>query len=362
MAINLNQNTDCCETSCDNTTVNTPGPQGAAGATGAAGTNGTNGVNGYSVVTVTTAIPSSGGFNLFVDQTSWLPATPSSGGFTVFITGAGHFSVAGKGETFITLFFLDYPGDPGSPGDNIAQGSTVAIAGIRGADGSAASELSNKGELLTHTATALSAFTVGANNKVLKADSSTATGLIWGDVAASEVTGNIDLASQVTGTLPVASIGNSGGSTGDLLYWNGSNWVRLPAVSAGQVLLSQGTGAAPAYALPSSLSGVATYAAKGKFVSTGAGASDTTTSWDINIATAEIGATSPVTMDVTFTDPVSVDLPVFAFEEFTTTVGSPAGPELRVCQISNRTTSGLGLATTAGTSLSRTIIFYILNN
>ena len=361
MAINLNQNTDCCETSCDNTTVNTPGPQGATGANGSAGTNGSDGVNGYSVVANTTTIPTSGYFNLFVDQTSWLPVTPTLGGFTVFITGAGHFAVSGKGTTHITLNFLDYPGDPGSPGDSISSGSIVAPAGTRGPAGSAANELSQKGQLLTHTGSALSSFNVGANNQVLKADSTTQTGLVWGGISGSDITGGIDLSSEVTGTLPVTSVGNAGGAVGDLLYWNGSNWVRLPAVATGQLLISQGVGAAPAYQTQVSL-GLATYAAKGKLVSTGASASDTATSWDINVATAEIGATSPVTMDVTFSTPVSVDLPVFAFEEFTSTTPGTAGPELRPCQITNRTTSGLGMATTAGTGLSRTIIFYILNN
>ena len=202
---------------------------------------------------------------------------------------------------------------------------------------------------------------MGANNKVLKADSSTATGLIWGDVATSEITGNIDLASQVTGTLPVASVGNSGGSTGDLLYWNGSNWVRLPAVAAGQVLLSQGTGAAPAYALPSSLSGVATYAAKGKFVATNTGSASTTTSWDINIATAELTDTAPAGLTITFTDPVSVDLPVFAYEVPDATSGSVTGPKTTPAIVSNRTTSGLKIsASTSGST--GTFVLYILNN
>jgi hypothetical protein len=353
MAINLNQNTDCCETSCDNTTVNTPGPQGATGAAGANGTNGTDGNNGYSVTTQSSTIPSSGAINLVVDQTGWIAPTSTADSQVVFIGGAGHFLVSGKGVNHITVTFLDYPGDPGSAGDTIPSDSVVSPAGLRGPAGSAASELTNKGELLTHTATALSAFTVGANNKVLKADSSTATGLIWGDVAASEVAGNIDLSSQVTGTLPVASIGNSGGSTGDLLYWNGSNWVRLPAVSAGQVLLSQGTGAAPAYALPSSLSGVATYAAKGKLASTGTGASDTTTSWSHNISTAALNGTGPK-MDITFTDSVAVDLPVFAFEE--------VSGELQNRVVSGRTTAGLSIEVAAGAHTTRTFVFYIFNN
>ena len=350
MAINLNQNTDCCETSCDNTTVNTPGPQGATGATGSAGTNGSDGVNGYSVVANTTTIPSSGYFNLFVDQTSWLPVTPTLGGFTVFITGAGHFAVAGKGTSHITLSFLDYPGDPGSPGDSISSGSVVAPAGARGADGTAASELSQQGQLLTHTTTSLSSINVGTNNQVLKADSTTPTGLAWGNVNSSDINGNIDLASQVSGTLPITSVGNSGGAVGDLLYWNGSNWVRLPAVAAGQLFVSQGVGAAPAYQTQVSL-GLATFAAKAKLVCTNTGASNTTTSWDINISTAQLSQTNPPGMSVTFTDAVSVDLPVFAVE----------GGNL--CTISNRTTTGLTMvATSGGSQLTRTFEFYIFNN
>ena len=157
MAINLNQNTDCCETSCDNTTVNTPGPQGETGAAGANGTNGTDGNNGYSITTQSSTIPSSGAINLVVDQTGWIAPTSTADSQVVFIGGAGHFLVSGKGTNHITVTFLDYPGDPGTAGDTIPSDSVVSPAGLRGPAGSAASELSNKGELLTHTATALSA-------------------------------------------------------------------------------------------------------------------------------------------------------------------------------------------------------------
>ena len=355
MAINLNQNTDCCETSCDNTTVNTPGPQGATGAAGANGTNGTDGKNGYSVTTQSSTIPSSGAINLVVDQTGWIAPTSTPDSQVVFIGGAGHFLVSGKGTNHITVTFLDYPGDPGTAGDTIPTDSVVSPAGLRGPAGSAASELTNKGELLTHTATALSAFTVGANNKVLKADSSTATGLIWGDVAASEVTGNIDLSSQVTGTLPVASIGNSGGSTGDLLYWNGSNWVRLPAVATGQLLTSQGVGTAPAYATQTSL--LATYAAKAQFAYSSFGASATlTTDWSTNVASTSYSAgqvgTGPTvvngTITVNFTDPVAINLPVFNT------------PTDSFATASGRTTTQIQF--TVQYSTSGTSSFYIFNN
>lgn len=312
MGITLNQNADCCETTCTSTTVNTPGPQGPAGPAGTNGTNGADGNNGYSVTTQSSTVPSSGAINLVVDQTGWIAPTETADSQVVFIGGAGHFLVSGKGTNHITLTFLDYPGDPGTAGDTIPEGSVVSPAGLRGPAGSAANELTNKGELITRTATALSALSVGPNNKVLKADSSTPTGLIWGDVAASEVTGNIDLSSQVAGTLPLSKIGNSGGSTGDLLYWNGSNWLRLPAVSSGQLLTSRGVGTAPAYALPGSL----IYAAR-VYVTRDSG-TDTTTSdaGAVNIASVSSnqavsgGGTGLLTFTVNFTDPVGSDLPL----------------------------------------------------
>lgn len=40
----------------------------------------------------------------------------------------------------------------------------------------------------------------------------------------------------------------SGQTQGDILYFDGSNWVRLASVSSGQVLTAQGVGSDPAYA------------------------------------------------------------------------------------------------------------------
>ena len=367
MAVNLNQNTDCCETTCTNTTVNTPGPQGATGASGSNGTNGTDGNNGYSVTSSSFVMPALGATtNVHVDQTGWIVATGSHDSQVIFIGDAGHFKAIGKGTNHITITPLYYTGDPASEGDTIASGKVAAPAGIQGPAGSAASELSSKGELLSRTSTALSALSVGANNKVLKADSSTPTGLVWGDVAASEVAGNIDLASQVTGTLPLASVGNTGGAAGDLLYWNGSNWIRLPAVAAGQVLLSQGIGAAPAYALPSTLTGVATYAAKGRFVCTSSGPS-VTSNWTFNIASAShsYGAANHSSVALTFTDEVSVDLPIFAhYVDTNNTAGAGATSNADTIKtnitIQSRTTLGVTLSVLNGPT-NPTFAFYIPN-
>ena len=366
MAINLNQNTDCCETSCDNTTVNTPGPQGATGATGSAGTNGSDGVNGYSVVASTTTIPTSGYFNLFVDQTSWLPVTPTLGGFTVFITGAGHFAVSGKGTSHITLNFLDYPGDPGSPGDDISSGSIVAPAGARGPAGSAASELSQKGQLLTHTTTALSPIDAGSNNQVLKADSTTPTGLVWDGISGSDIAGGIDLSSQVTGTLPIASVGNAGGAVGDLLYWNGSNWVRLPSPTSGQFLTSQGVGNPPAYTTKASL-GLASYAAKGRFVCNSGGSQTVTSNWTFNIGSVShsYAGANHSKVEITFTDSVSIDLPIFAHYVDTINTNNAGATSnadtIKVnITIQSRTTSGVTLSVLNGPA-NPIFVFYIPN-
>lgn len=356
MAVNLNQNTDCCETTCTNTTVNTPGPQGATGASGSNGDPGTNGNNGYSVTDPTGGsfvMPAAGAStNVGVDQTGWIVATSTADSQVIFIGDAGHFKANGKGTNHITIEPLYYTGDPASEGDTIAGGKVVAPAGIQGPAGSAASELSSKGELLSRTSTALSALDVGANNKVLKADSSEPTGLVWGDVATSEITGNIDLASQVTGTLPLASVGNTGGATGDLLYWNGSNWIRLPAVAAGQLFASQGVGASPAYVTTAS-QGIATYAAKGRFVCASSGPTVTSSNWTTNVASSSHEAGTDRKLTVNFTDTVSTDLPVFVHYNL------PSGAYY-VPTVESRTTSSITFAQ-GNTNDDATYVFYIPN-
>ena len=111
--------------------------------------------------------------------------------------------------------------------------------------------------------------------------------------------------------MPVASVGNTGGATGDLLYWNGSNWVRLPAVATGQLLISQGVGAAPAYATQTSL-GLATYAAKVHVARDQSAGTNTISSGAINIAsvTSNKNPSDIIEWTINFTDTVSTTLPM----------------------------------------------------
>jgi len=319
MGITLNQNTDCCETTCTSTTVNTPGPQGPAGPAGTNGTNGTNGSNGYSVTTNTETIPSSGAINVEVDNTGWIEDTSASNSQIVFIGNAGHFQVKGKGASHITLEFLNITGDPGSAGDTIPPGTVVSPAGRQGpagADGEITG-LTAKGQLATYNGLSSSAdkLSPGANGTALFADSTLNLGIKWKQPAFSDLSGTVDLGgsqvsgqidisgSSVTGSLPLTDLANSGGAAGDLAYWNGSSWVRLAIGSAGQVLSLSGSTpqwvdtTGPSYALR-------TYVTRDH--SAGTTSADASS---VNVASVS-STSSPVAFTITFTDPVSTTLPL----------------------------------------------------
>jgi hypothetical protein len=90
------------------------------------------------------------------------------------------------------------------PIGNGGTGQTTATSAF-----DALSPTSAKGDLVAHNGTSSVALAVGTNGKVLAANSAEATGLEWVTAA----TLPIDLASQVTGTLPIAN-GGTGQITG----------------------------------------------------------------------------------------------------------------------------------------------------
>lgn len=321
MAVSLNQNTDCCETTCTNSTVNVPGPTGATGPAGAAGTNGTNGQNGYSITTHSFVIPAAGiADNIFVDHTGWIAATETADSQIVFIAGAGHYIVSGKGTSHITLTPLFYPGDPGSEGDTVSVGAVVSPAGLQGpagADGDIIA-LDAKGQLATFNGTDADKLNPGANGTALFADSAQSLGIKWKQPAFSDLSGTVDLGgsqvsgqlnisgSNVTGSLPLADLANSGGAAGDLAYWNGSNWVRLGIGSAGQVLTLSGS--APQWGEVTGPS----YAVRTHITRDYSASTTTADSSSINVASVSSTwlSSNPITFTITFTNPIATTLPL----------------------------------------------------
>ena len=301
MAINLNQNTDCCETSCDNTTVNTPGPQGPQGPQGLAGSNGsdgTNGKNGYSITNNAYIVPATGSsnaVNVYVDAgtAEWVQSSNVSNQI-VYLTNIGHFVVRGKGtggsSDFINLEFLDYGGDPASPGDTIPIGTVIAPAGRIG-PASTEALLTSKGQLLTATNSGQTSITAPPDNeRVLKSDSSTTTGLKWGQVACSELTGNIDLASQVSGELPLTQVEKTGATHGALMYYNGSSWAYLAPGANNTLLVGKGSGAAPQFLEMSGLN-IPTIAAMAKIAISGASTATLQPDTNVNVTSATYNRT-----------------------------------------------------------------------
>jgi hypothetical protein len=249
MAITLNQNTDCCETTCSTSSTNVAGATGAAGA---AGSNGTNGSNAYATTTASFTMPAvSSTVVVAVSDSGWM-----SVGQALYVSGGGYFEVTVITSAIsITVRNLYAVPTNAAVGATVATAKTVSAAGVKGdtgAAGSAGSGLQTlaKGGLSTYSTQNI-ALAVGANNKFLGADSSATAGIAWDTVQYSDLGGTLALNTVTTsGQLPLAGIANAGGAAGDIAYWNGTVWVKLPKGSAGH-LLEQGT-SAPQWAAPTS--------------------------------------------------------------------------------------------------------------
>ena len=112
-------------------------------------------------------------------------------------------------------------------------GSAFTASGTLGIDVNA------KGDLVVGTAdNTVTNLTAGANGKVLTADSAEASGLKWAD-ASTTIADN-----SVTG----AKIALSGQAQGDVMYYNGTDWVVLAAGTANHFLQTKGASANPVWA------------------------------------------------------------------------------------------------------------------
>lgn len=111
------------------------------------------------------------------------------------------------------------------------------------------------------------------------------------------------------------------------------------------------------------LYGTSRYLASGRFVCTSSGPS-VTSSWTTNIAsvTHSYGASNHSRVNITFTDAVSVDLPIFAhWIQTNPTSGTPANTIKSELEIESRTTTSLTLDIDGGgtASLNPIFVFYI---
>ena len=246
MAITLNQNTDCCETTCSTSSTNVAGATGAAGA---AGSNGTNGSSAYTTTTASFTMPAvSSTVVVAVSDSGWM-----SVGQALYVSGGGYFEVTVVTSAIsITVRNLYAVPTNAAVGATVAGSSTVSAAGVKGDTGAAGVAGSGlptlaKGGLATYSTLNI-ALAVGANNKFLGADSSATAGIAWDTVQYSDLGGTLALNTVTTsGQLPLAGIANAGGAAGDIAYWNGSAWVRLAKGVTGQ-RLEQGGSNAPQWA------------------------------------------------------------------------------------------------------------------
>ena len=90
----------------------------------------------------------------------------------------------------------------------VASGGTGATtaAGARTNLGAISDPTDTRGDIITRGASALQKLAIGSSGNVLKSDG---TDVVYGSVATSELSGNINLTSQVTGTLPLANGGTN---------------------------------------------------------------------------------------------------------------------------------------------------------
>lgn len=264
----------CCSSCGTEITTQVPGPAGTAGAAGA---NGTDGINAFTVLIDNFQIPNVDSFDTakVQDPTSFfvgqVVALEGAGINSNNATLTGYFVVFGfpAAQQINLLNAASLSDLNAAPGSIIMTGAELSPAGQRGPQGTAggitnlngASPTTTKGDIMVDNganspAASVVRLAAGTNKFVIHADSAQPTGIRYGAV---DLTG---AATSISGALP---IGNGGtGQTvratafdglapvsavaGDLMYHNGTNWVRLPKGTALQVLRMNGGATAPEWA------------------------------------------------------------------------------------------------------------------
>lgn len=239
---------DCCETCDDQVSVLVPGP---AGVDGDAGSAGDDGLNAFTVTTDEFTVPAVGDtVQILVQESGWMAP-----GQKIYIQNAGYYQfVSSTSSINATVQNLGYTGNA-APTANVPTAQQVSPGGVKGADGTdgtdgtdSATVLTTKGDILTRTTVGESRLAIGANKRVLTADSSYPTGNTWSPIdlsgAATEIVGALPIANGGTGQITANPAFNALAPTttrGDLIVRGAAVNARLALGATGTVPQSNGT-------------------------------------------------------------------------------------------------------------------------
>jgi len=248
----LIQQGDCCNQCPDSSSSGSsvPGPQGPAGNDG---TDGTDGVNAFTLTAASFTQPAvdANTASILVGDSTWMTV-----GQVVFVQTGGYYEVISRADaTHVVLMNLGYDGNA-APAATINSGAQVSPGGLVGPEGPAGdsdtlndlSPTTTKGDVMVDNganapAASVVRFAVGTNGTRLMADSTQAAGMRYAKVDLADTT-------QVTGATAIAN-GGTGNTTraaafdalapaspviGDVMIYNGTNWIRLAKGTNGQVL------------------------------------------------------------------------------------------------------------------------------